>query len=245
MEVHLKLRSFICILALSLAVAGPCCAGDALDYNTEVVVTDWTNHSWVLPSGIPGTVETIIATLNNTDFPSLDGLALPLTFEFSALTLSALHSPRPFGDSKALGFAVYSPTASSAFEIHCGKELWATGAILSVRSEVPDSGADSIYTRATIALSAPGPQASSIGLGFYNEIMNMTNNSGVVDFNYLEAVSAFYGDTDGKGHLVGRGKMLASAIPEPVTYSVVAGSLLLVFASVRRRARRMAAMPQG
>jgi hypothetical protein len=245
MRICLQLGKFTRILALIFSVAGPRCAADALTYNTEAVISGWSDHSWVLPSGIPGKVDTITATfnptLNTTDFPSLDGLALPITFEFSGLTLTSYQSPAP----KSLGYAVYTPTAPSAFEIHCGKEFWAIGAILSVRSEVDESYSDSIHTIASVALSAPGPRTSSIGLGFYSEIMTMTANSGVIDFDYWDAVSAFYEDIDGKGHLVGGGKILASAIPEPVTYSVFAGCLLLVYASARRRARRLATMPQG
>ncbi|MDX2111161.1 MAG: hypothetical protein SFY80_13075 [Verrucomicrobiota bacterium] len=220
----MKMRSLL-PLTLLLATAASV-RGVNINFSGQIETTNLTTHTWVLGTTMWGTVNTgtAIAT-SQTGFNSLAGLDMSkFGWTYGKLNLTQFQEPTANG----AGFEYYTRTTQS-FDIIYNGSLLATGDVLYLRSEVLNSSDINATGTGRVQLTAPGQDSA-----FYNEVMSLTGNTGLLDMqiNSFVAVSAPGVDP---GYFSSTGVLSPIAVPEPALFAYGFGGIALLLALMLRK----------
>jgi MYXO-CTERM domain-containing protein len=190
--------------------------------------------------GAPGPSGATGAT--STDIDLFDGGGMDitlLTWEFGPMSLtgigvgdSATVSP---GDATA-GFEDYryndlSGAAAANLTFYYNEVEWLSGYVTRFLITVPNR----FDPNATGTGTAYITNNTAAGTGFFNEIMTITGGSGELAFNANNFVSTT--GTDPESFTSTGSVTIVSAVPEPATWTALAGAAGLAMACFRRRRR--------
>ncbi len=220
----------LCVIALA-AGSGLSTRAQVVNFSGQVQAGNLTAIPWVIGSTMWGTIDsgnaaaTGAAGFNSLSFGGFNPALFSWTIgNVGELELGANQSPGP----ALMGFEVYSNTAGPAVDIQFSYngDLWASGVVDQVRSEVVNNMAAVGTGTGQVTLTAAGVDAA-----FFNEVMALTAGSGQLDFTFTA-----FTPVNAQGLFNSAGSF--TAVPEPGETAVGFALLTGVVLSVHRLRRR-------
>lgn len=213
------MNKFLSSLVLSIIL---CTTAQAafIDYNGQVKASDLTTNSWVSGTNMWGSIDSSSGTGSNSEgLNSLNGLDISqFSFNFGDLELTNHLSP----GQNTLGWEYYSEGDTSVEKVrfyYAGVE-WASGSLNFLQTDVDNSMDTTATGFGTLNLNS----ATIDGLVFFNEIMLLTDGSGLMSFdiNNFDPLGSF-------GLFSSTGRFSINSVPTPPSIALLAVGLIALF----------------